>query len=149
MPIACVCRTPLKASPADCFHALADPKGWPEWARDLDRVDVLEAGEADRPARVRATATIGGYVQSIVLDVAGDPDAHALIFRLVEGAGLEAVDGSLGFGPAPGGTVMAVDIRIRLTRDRTPRIERMLSRRIETALTRDFVRHVERARRTR
>ncbi|HUR09141.1 MAG TPA: SRPBCC family protein [Nonomuraea sp.] len=147
MPINCVCRATIKASPADCFTALADTRGWADWVRDLDRMDVLDPGEAGRPARVRASATLGGYEHQVVLDVVADPDAGSLTLDLVEGAGLEAIRGALGFSPVAGGALMAADIRITLAKNRPARIERMLSRRIETALTRDFVRHVARQRR--
>ena len=147
MLIECICRATIAASPAQCFAALSDTKGWTHWVRDLDRIEILDPGEATRPARVRAAATLGGSEQHVLLDVVSDPIANALALRLVEGPGLESVDGTLGFAPNPAGALMAADIGIRLTRSRTPRIGRMLSRRIETVLTRDFVRHVERAQR--
>ena len=148
MPIECVCRVAIKASPAACFTVLADPAGWHEWARDLDRVDVLDVGRAGRAARVRAEVTILGVAQHAVLEVLGEPEAHALRFKSVESVDAATIAGLVRFLPSGAITTMDVDVRITLVRPPGARVERMVSRKIETALTRDLVRHIERLERS-
>ena len=147
MAIECVCRAAIKASPAACFAAFANPAEWSAWARDLDRVDVLHPGDAERPARVRMAVTILGVEHHAVLDVQADPAASVLNCTLVESDEASGIDAAFRFDPDGSGATMRADLRVTLVRAHGQRIERMVSRKLETTLTRDLVRHIERTER--
>ncbi len=147
MPIECVCEADIKASPAACLDVAADASRWTEWARDLERVQVLVPFVGDQPMRVSIEIEILGVEKSAIVDVVADPEAHALTFGLVESPSLSEFAGGVRFRADGARTRMHAEISGTLIRTYAPRIERMASRKIETALTRDFVRFVERSRR--
>jgi hypothetical protein len=69
---------------------------------------------------------------------------------LVESRKLRTVDGTLAFTPTGGGgTLMAFTITANLVKPKAERIERLFARRIETMLSRDLRRHIERSNRGR
>ncbi len=149
MSIDYVCKVPIKASPAECMAGVADPASWSDWARDVERVTALGPGAAEGSTRVEVVVAIMGYEHGATIDVAPDADGFGLRFVLAAAADLTAVDGGFRFTDDGSGTAMACEVHATLARPPTARIERMLGRRIETALSRDLVRHIERARRGR
>lgn len=147
--IECDCEAEIRASPADCLTVAADASRWQEWARDLERVRVLAPLGESTPMRVEVAIEIFGVEKSATIDISVDRDAHALTFAMVESPSLTEFAGGVRFiGNGPRSR-MAADLRAELIRHKTARIERMAGRKIETALTRDFVRYVERSRRGR
>lgn len=149
MSIDSVCKATIKASPADCLAAVADAACWSAWARDVERVTVVGPGEAAGSTRVEVVVEIMGAEHGATLDVMPDPDGAGVRFVLVGAVDLSAVDGGFRFEENGWATAMTCEVHATLVRPRSERIERMLARRIETALTRDLVRHIERARRGR
>ena len=149
MAVECVCRATVNASPAECLAAVADAARWSVWARDVERVTDVGPGEAEGSTRVEVVVAIFGTEHSATLDVLPDPDGSGVRFTLVEAVDLSAVAGGFRFEENGWATAMTCEVHATLVRPRSPRIERMLGRRIETVLTRDLVRHIERARRAR
>jgi Polyketide cyclase / dehydrase and lipid transport len=142
--VECAGEVGIKAPPAACFAATADLERWTEWARDLERVDVLERGAAAGPSRVRMVADLFGkeFDATVEFDHAGAPDE--LRFALVEARKLAALDGSFRFEPGPDGARMTYRLHMELVKPKAARIERMVARKIDTALSRDLRRHIER-----
>jgi hypothetical protein len=138
--IECVCQADIKASAATCLQVATDAARWREWARDLDRVEILSPD----PMRVAITISILGEEKSAVIDLHTDPDNNAMTFTLVESESVSDFTGGVRFSGNGSRTRMDADVHATLIRPRAARIERMASRKIETALTRDFLRHVER-----
>ena len=147
MAIECVCRADIKAAAVACFETAVDALRWREWARDLDRVDVLRPLSGSDPMRVDITIAILGEEKSAIIDLFADPEANAMTFELVESQSLDAFAGGVRFTPDGSRSRMDANLHAVLTRPRAARIERMVSRKIETALTRDFLRYMERGRR--
>jgi hypothetical protein len=145
LSIECACEATIKASPAACLAAAADASRWREWARDLEQVNLIAPGSADTPLRVEVVIEILGVEKRATVDVVVDHEVHSLRFGLVESPSLSAFSGGLRFSGEGSRAHMAAEVRGTLIRHYAPRIERMASRKIETALTRDFVRFVERA----
>jgi uncharacterized membrane protein len=144
MAVECVGDVGVEAPPAVCFSAAADLERWTEWARDLERVDVLERGDDGRPERVRMVADLFGKEFDATVDFHHDKAPDELRFSLVEARKLSILEGSFRFEPEPGGTRMSFHLRMVLVKPKAARIERMVSRKIDTALSRDLRRHIER-----
>ncbi|MBA3745505.1 SRPBCC family protein [Sporichthya sp.] len=147
MSIECVCQASLKASPQAGFAVLADVGRWPEWARDLERVVVHPHGPDGGPLRVTVVVEIFGEEFDGTVEIVPDPVNHAITFGLTECEHLQGMSGVLRFDPVGSGSRLDVKLSGTLTQPRGSRVDRLLSRRIETALTRDLVRYIERGRR--
>jgi Polyketide cyclase / dehydrase and lipid transport len=144
MAVECIGDVGIEATPAACFSVAADLERWTEWARDLERVDVLERAADGRPSRARMVADLFGKEFDATVDFHHDKAPDELRFTLVEARKLAALEGSFRFEPEPGGTRMTYQLRMVLVKPKAARIERMVSRKIDTALSRDLRRHIER-----
>jgi hypothetical protein len=142
--IECVGDFEIEAPPAVCFSATAKLESWTEWARDLERVDVLERDGVGRPGRVRMVADLFGKEFDATVDFDHAKAPEELAFRLVEARKLAQLEGAFRFEPAAGGTRMSFRLLMVLVKPKAARIERMVSRKIDTALSRDLRRHIER-----
>lgn len=132
------------ASPAICFSAVADVERWPEWASDLERVEILSRDDDGRPGRVRMVADLFGKEFDATVDFQHERAPGELRFTLVEARKLASLEGSFRFEPAADGTLVGYRFLLVLVKPKAPRIERMVSRKIDTYLSRDLRRHVER-----
>lgn len=144
MAIECVGDVGLEAAPGVCLAAVADVERWPEWARDLERVDVLDRTDGGRPARARMVADLFGKEFDATVDFHHDKAPDELHFSLVEARKLADLVGSFRFEPESGGTRMTYRLHMVLVKPKAARIERMVSRKIDTAFSRDLRRHIER-----
>lgn len=144
MAIECVGDVGIEAPPAVCFAAAADLERWTEWARDLERVEVLARGDGGRPTQVRMVADLFGKEFDAIVDFHHDKAPDELRFSLVEARKLAVLEGSFRFESESGGTQMTYRLHMVLVKPKAPRIERMVSRKIDTALSRDLRRHIER-----
>ena len=144
MAVECVGDVEIEASPAVCFSAAADLEQWTEWARDLERVEVLDRHADGRPARARVIADLFGKEFDAIVDLHHDKAPDELRFSLVEARKLADLEGAFRFEPASGGTRMSYRLRMVLVKPKAARIERMVSRKIDTAFSRDLRRHIER-----
>ena len=149
MAIDVTCEATIRAAPPECLAVAADAARWKEWARDLEEVAVIAPFEGDSPLRVEIVIEILGVEKRATIDLVRDLAANALSFVLVESPSLREFTGGVRFVSEGSRTRMAADVHAVLIRQYAPRIERMAGRKIETALTRDFLRHVERAHRAR
>ena len=144
MAIECVGDAGIEAPPAVCFIAAADLENWTEWARDLERVEVLDRTDGGRPARVRMVADLFGKEFDATVDFHHDKAPDELRFSLVEARKLAVLEGAFRFEPDSRGTRMTYRLHMVLVKPKAARIERMVSRKIDTALSRDLRRHIER-----
>jgi hypothetical protein len=144
MAVECVGDVGIEAPPAVCFAATADLERWTEWARDLERVEVLDRGGDGRPVQVRMVADLFGKEFDAIVDFHHDKAPDELRFSLVEARKLAVLEGAFRFDPGPGGTRMSYRLNMVLVKPKAARIERMVSRKIDTALSRDLRRHIER-----
>jgi uncharacterized membrane protein len=144
MAVECVGDVGIEASRAACFSVTADLERWTEWARDLERVEVLDRGADGRPSRVRMVADLFGKEFDATVDFHHDKAPDELSFSLVEARKLATLEGSFRFEAGSGGTRMSYRLRMVLVKPKAARIERMVARKIDTALSRDLRRHIER-----
>src|SRR3990170_3951130 len=104
MAIECVGDVGIEAPPAVCFAAAADLERWTEWARDLERVEVLARGDGGRPTQVRMVADLFGKEFDAIVDFHHDKAPDELRFSLVEARKLASLEGSFRLEPESGGT---------------------------------------------
>ena len=147
MTVECVGDVGVEAPPGACFSTTADVERWPEWARDLERVEVLARHDDGRPARARMVADLFGKEFDATVDFHHDGAPGELRFTLVEARKLASLDGAFRFAPEAGGTRLHYELRMALVKPKAARIERMVARKIDTALSRDLRRHIERGNR--
>ena len=147
--IDCVGHTTVDAAPEVCLAALADPTTWPGWARDLKKVKVRSTGPDGVPDQVEVSLELLGQTHRVLLALTFDPETHELVADLVESPKLEALRASVRFQPAGRGTRFEYRLTAELAESLRARFERMAARKVETALTRDLVRWIERADRRR
>ena len=133
----------IEAPVAATFAAVADLESWTEWARDIERVTVLARNGDSRPARVRMVADLFGKEFDATADFAHDAPS-AITFRLVEARKLSTLEGGFRFEAGPAGTLLGFRVLMVLVKPKAARIERMVGRKIDTALSRDLRRHIER-----
>jgi uncharacterized membrane protein len=144
MAVECVGEVGIEAPPAVCFALTADLERWTEWARDLERVEVLDRNGDGRPARARMVADLFGKEFDAIVDFHHDKAPDELRFTLVEARKLAGLEGAFRFEPGSGGTRLGYRLQMVLVKPKAARIERMVSRKIDTALSRDLRRHLER-----
>jgi len=145
LSIECECEATIKASPADCLALASDASRWMDWARDLEQVNVIAPLTDDSPLRVEVVIEILGVEKRATVDLVVDREANSMSFDLVESPSLSEFNGGVRFSGDGSRSRMAAKVHGTLIRHYAPRIERMASRKIETALTRDFLRFVERS----
>lgn len=144
MAVECVGNVGVEAAPGVCFSTTADLERWTEWARDLERVEVVDRGDDGRPVRVRLVADLFGKEFDATVDFHHEKAPDELSFTLVEARKLATLEGAFRFEPEAGGTRLSYRLRLVLVKPKAARIERMVSRKIDTALSRDLRRHIER-----
>jgi uncharacterized membrane protein len=142
--IECVGDVQIEAPAGVCFSATADLERWVDWARDLERVSVLERDGQGRTSRANLVADLFGKEFDAIVDFRYDKAPEEFVFQLVEARKLASLEGSFRFEPGRDGTRMSFRVFMVLVKPKAARIERMVSRKIETALTRDLRRHIER-----
>ena len=147
MAIECVCQADIKASAAACLATAMDAARWRDWARDLDQVEILTPFDGSDRMRVAITISILGEEKSATVDLVADAATHALTFDLASSESLSQFTGGVRFTETGSHSRMDAQVHAVLIRQRSARIERMVARKLETALTRDFLRYVERGRR--
>ena len=119
MAVECVGDVGIEAPPAVCFATAAD----------IERCMV---------------ADLFGKEFDATVAFHHDQAPDELRFSLVEARKLASLDGLFRFEPEPGGTRMRYRLRMVLVKPKAARIERMVARKIDTALSRDLRRHIER-----
>ncbi|MGH8992388.1 MAG: SRPBCC family protein [Acidimicrobiia bacterium] len=144
MAIQCVGDVQIDAPPEVAFTGTADIETWTSWARDLERVTILDRDRDGRASRANLVADLFGKEFDATVDFFCDPGTNEITFRLVEARKLSSLTGSFRFEAARGGSRMGFRVLMTLAKPKAARIERMVSRKLETALTRDLRRHIER-----
>ncbi len=97
-------HTLVAATPGKCWGVATDYESYPEWARDVKHVALLERDEQGRGAKVEyRVAGLGRSIRYVLeYDYSEAPDAFS--WHLVEGDVLRRLDGRYGFEPDGDGT---------------------------------------------
>jgi uncharacterized membrane protein len=125
----------IAAPPERVMAVIADFAAYPEWAEQINAVEVLAPGSAGRAERVRFTMDAGAIKDSYTLDYTWAPDGRSVSWTLVKGQIQKAQDGSYRLaGRADSTTVtysLAVDLNIPMIGMLRRKAEKVI---IDTAL---------------
>jgi len=107
----------IAATPQRCFEVVLDFDAYPEWARDVKEVHVLDTDPDGRATEVEFRASALGRSTHYTLryDYSGAPER--LSWSLAKGDIMKACDGAYRFVPSatePGGTDVTYDLSIDL-----------------------------------
>ena len=111
-------RIRIDASREQCLAVVLDFERYPDWARDVKQVTILERDEEGRGVKVefRAAGLGKSFRYTLAYDFSALPDSFS--WSLIEGEGLRRLDGSYRFEPEDESTrvhyELAVDIAIPL-----------------------------------
>jgi len=125
----------IAAPPERVMAVIADFAAYPEWADQINAVEVLAPGSAGRAERVRFTMDAGAIKDSYTLDYTWAPDGRSVSWTLVKGQIQKAQDGSYALaGRGDSTTVtysLAVDLNIPMIGMLRRKAEKVI---IDTAL---------------
>jgi len=125
----------IAAPPERVMAVIADFAAYPEWADQINAVEVLAPGSAGRAERVRFTMDAGAIKDSYTLDYTWAPDGRSVSWTLVKGQIQKAQDGSYALaGRGESTTVtysLAVDLNIPMIGMLRRKAEKVI---IDTAL---------------
>jgi uncharacterized membrane protein len=110
-------ETTTIAAPLDTVWAVVtDVERYPEWAKDVKAVEVLQHDTEQRPLEVEFRAAALGRSTRYTLGYDYSQAPRSLSWSLVRGDIMERVDGAYEFTPtADGGTEVRYDLTIELS----------------------------------
>jgi ribosome-associated toxin RatA of RatAB toxin-antitoxin module len=133
----------VDAPPDRCYAVATDFERYPEWARDVKEVTVLERDPSGRGARVEYR--VAGLGQSIhyvlVYDYREAPAAFS--WHLAESDKMRRLDGRYGFDADGGGTRVTYDLAIDLAIPLPGLIKRQAARMIVATALKELRRAAE------
>ena len=137
-------HTTVEAPPDRCYAVAVDFERYPDWARDVKEVNVLEHDSDGRASRVEyRVAGLGQSIHYILKYDYGDaPDAFS--WELVESDKLRQLDGRYGFEPEGTGTRVAYDLTIDVAIPLPGLIKRQAARMIISTALRELKKEAER-----
>jgi hypothetical protein len=102
----------VEASPARCFEVAVDFERYPDWAKDVKQVSILERDGTGRADRVEfRVAGLGRSIRYVLAyDYGEAPDAFS--WGLVEGDVLRRLDGRYAFELEGSGTRVTYDLAV-------------------------------------
>lgn len=100
MPEHASVTTTIEAGPERCFEAAVDVESYPEWAKGIQSVSVLDHDAGGRPSRVEFIAEAVGRRTRYVLAYDHSRAPERLSWSLVEGDLTRRLDGAYTFRPA-------------------------------------------------
>jgi ribosome-associated toxin RatA of RatAB toxin-antitoxin module len=138
-------RTSVAANPERCYAVAVDFARYPDWARDVKQVDVLERDAEGRGSKVEYR--VAGLGQSIRYVLAYDygEAPGAFSWQLVESDKLRRLDGRYGFEPDGDGTRVTYDLSIDVSIPLPGLIKRQAARMIVGTALRELKREAEAA----
>lgn len=106
-------HTTIAADPEVVRAVLLDFPTYPEWAKDLKAIEVLETDDEGRGLSVRFRA--GGMGRSVQYTLGYDySDPSRVAWRLTSGDIMRKLDGHYELTPADGGTAVGYELEVEL-----------------------------------
>ena len=96
----------VNASPERCYAVALDFERYPDWAKDVRQVDVLERDEQGRGTKVEYRAAAMGRSIQYVLEYDFTDAPSEFSWKLVEGDTVRTLDGTYRFDSSEGGTTV-------------------------------------------
>ena len=134
----------VSASPDRCREVSTDFAHYPDWARDIKKVSVLDYDNSGRANRVEFRAAgLGRNVRYVLeYDYADFPQSFS--WHLVEGDGLKKLDGRYGFEAQEVGTRVTYDLVIDLSIPLPGLLKRRATSKIMGTALKELKKEVER-----
>jgi ribosome-associated toxin RatA of RatAB toxin-antitoxin module len=107
-------RIHVDAPPARCYEVATDFARYPEWAKDVKEVSILDRDGDSRGAKVEYRMAAMGRSIRVVFDYdyALAPDSFS--WHLVEGDMLKRLEGTYDFDPDDGGTRVTYSLTVEV-----------------------------------
>jgi uncharacterized membrane protein len=105
-------RIHIDAPPERTFEVAIDYERYPEWAKDVKQVTILERDAEGRGAKVEYRAAAFGRSTRYVLQYDYSQAPGAFSWTLVEGEMVRAIDGTYRFTSDGDGTRVSYDLAI-------------------------------------
>jgi ribosome-associated toxin RatA of RatAB toxin-antitoxin module len=125
----------IAAPPEQVMAVIADFAAYPEWASQINTVEVLSPDADGRAHRVRFTMDAGAIKDSYTLDYTWAPDGRSVSWTLVKGQIQKAQEGSYALSARGDSTTvtysLAVDLNIPMIGMLRRKAEKVI---IDTAL---------------
>ena len=96
-------RTTIDTPPEKVYEVTLDLERYPEWARDIKEVTVLESDDDGRPSLVRFRAAAMGHSARYALRYDHSDAPRTVAWKLEQGDIVRKLDGEYVFEPADGG----------------------------------------------
>lgn len=84
----------ISAPPDQVMAVIADFESYPEWADQINAVEIVDAGSGGRAGQVRFTMDAGAIKDTYTLDYDWAADDRSVSWRLVNGKIQKAQDGA-------------------------------------------------------
>lgn len=105
-------RIHIDAPPERCHEVAIDYEQYPEWAKDVKQVTIVERDGEGRGAKVEYRAAAFGRSTRYVLEYDYSQAPSAFSWTLVEGEMVRAIDGTYRFDADGDGTRVSYDLAI-------------------------------------
>lgn len=124
----------IAAPPQRVMEVIADFPAYPEWAEQINGVEVLSDGAAGRAERVRFTMDAGPIKDSYTLDYIWAPDGLSVSWELVKGQMQRSQEGSYTLVEASGEHGVATTVTYALSVELNIPMIGMLRRKAEKVI---------------
>ncbi len=132
----------IEAPLSSIWDVLTDFERYPDWARDLKAVDVVERDGDGRATVVHYRAAGMGRSTSYTLRYQWDDAPNRLPWELVEGDIMRVLDGAYEFAERDGGTDVTYHLRVELVVPLPAFVKRRAEARIVSTALRDLRDHL-------
>jgi ribosome-associated toxin RatA of RatAB toxin-antitoxin module len=139
-------RLTIAASPERCYDVIADFERYPEWARDVKEVRVVERDEQGRGVRVEFRAGAMGHSARYILRYDHSDAPRALPWVLEQGDIVRRLDGAYHFEPVAddsGATDVSYTLTVELAVPLPGFVKRRAEGKIVTTALDELKRRVE------
>lgn len=133
----------IEAPPERCFEVAADFERYPEWARDVKSVTVLERDAEERPRDVEYRAAAMGRSVTYTLRYDYGEAPQAFSWSLVEGDLMKRLEGTYRFDPAGDGTRVTYELAVDLALPLPGLVRRRAEGRIVSSALKELKKVVE------
>jgi uncharacterized protein YndB with AHSA1/START domain len=138
-------RITVAAPPERCFAVAVDFERYPDWARDVKHVAILDRDADGRASRVEyRVAGLGQSIRYVLRYDYGDAP-HSFSWQLDESDKLRQLDGRYTFDADGDGTRVAYDLAIDVAIPLPGLIRRQAARMIMGTALRELKKEVERS----
>lgn len=136
-------RIRVDAPPEKCWEIALDFERYPEWAKDVKDVKVVERDDEGRGSQVEFRAAAMGRSVTYTLGYDYSEAPTAFSWELVKGDLMKRLDGTYRFDPDEGGTRVTYELSVDLALPLPGLVKRRAEARIVGSALKELKRRVE------